>query len=186
MKKILIILSLVLFVIGFASAQSASTQSKPATSTQSPAAQPAAEKPAAEKTKEGKVLYVAVKTVTLKSHTGAFAESKGTLNYGAKVTQVKVEGNFTEVKSADNPLLTGWVTTASLTSKQIVAGGATSTTTAKEVALAGKGFSQEAEKTLSQKKELNYADVDRVEAIKIREKDVESFLKEGELKMGNK
>jgi len=177
MKKILVFLSLILLTIGFASAQSASTQ---------PAAEkPAAEKPA-EKTKDGKVLYIAVKTATLKSGTGAFAESKGTLNYGAKVTQIKVDGSFTEVKSADNPSLTGWVSTASLTSKQIVAGGAASTTTAKEVALAGKGFSQEAEKTLSQKKELNYADVDKVEAIKIREKDVESFLKEGELKMGKK
>jgi hypothetical protein len=176
MKKIFVFLSLTLLVIGFASAQS-------------PAAQPAAEKPATEKKeKEGKVLYVAVKTVTLKSGTGAFAENVkgGTLNYGAKVTQIKVDGSFTEVKSADNPSLTGWVTTVSLTSKQVVAGGAASTTTAKEVALAGKGFSQEAEKTLSQKKELNYADVDKVEAIKVREKDVEKFLKEGDLKLGKK
>jgi hypothetical protein len=172
MKKILVFLCLILLVIGFASAQST--------------AAPATEKPATEKTKDGKVLYVAVKTATLKSSTGAFAESKGTLSYGAKVTQIKVDGNFTEVKSADNPSLTGWVTTSSLTSKQIVAGSTASTTTAKEVALAGKGFSQETEKALSQKKELNYADVDRVEAIKVRERDIEAFLKEGELKMGKK
>jgi hypothetical protein len=176
MKKIFVFLSLTLLVIGFASAQT-------------PAAQPAADKSAAEKKeKEGKAFYVAVKTVTLKTGTGAFAENVkgGTLNYGAKVTQIKVDGNFMEVKSADNPSLTGWVTTASLTTKQIVAGGAASTTTAKEVALAGKGFSQEAEKSLSQKKELNYADVDKVEAIKVREKDIEAFLKEGDLKMGKK
>jgi hypothetical protein len=173
MKKILVFLCLILFVIGFASAQSTTTQ-------------PATEKSAAEKTKDGKLLYVAIKTVTLKSHTGAFADSKGTLSYGAKVTQIKVEGNFTEVKSVDNPSLTGWVSTSSLTSKQIVAGSGASTTSAKEVALAGKGFSQEAEKTLSQKKELNYADVDRVEAIRVREKDIEIFLKEGDLKLGKK
>jgi len=184
MKKILVFLSLSLLVIGFASAQSKQAQTTPAQST---TAQPEAapEKPA-EKTKDGKAFYVAVKTVTLKSSTGAFAESVGTLNYGAKVTQIKVDGNYIEVKSADNPSLTGWVTVASLTTKQIVAGTAASTTTAKEVALAGKGFSQEAEKTLSQKKELNYADVDRVEKIVVREKDIVSFLKEGELKMGNK
>jgi len=175
MKKILVFLSLILLVIGFASAQS-------------PAAQPAADKPAEKKEKDGKAFYVAVKTVTLKTGTGAFAENVkgGTLNYGAKVTQIKVDGNYMEVKSADNPLVTGWVTTASLTAKQVVAGGAASTTTAKEVALAGKGFSQEAEKSLSQKKELNYADVDRVEKIVVREKDVEKFLKEGDLKMGKK
>jgi len=180
MKKILVLLSLVLFVTGFTAAQSTPAQpAQPAQSTQP--AQPATTKP-----KSGKLLYVAVKTITLKSHTGAFAENKGTLNYGAKVTQIKVDGNFTEVVSVDNPSLTGWVSSNSLTSKQIAAGSGTSTTTAKEVALAGKGFSQEAEKTLSQKKELNYADVDRVEAIRIREKDIEKFLKEGDLKMGKK
>ena len=174
MKKIFVLLSLVLFVTGFTAAQSKTTQP----------AQPA--QPATTKTKDGKLLYVAVKTVTLKAHTGAFAGSKGTLNYGAKVTQIKVEGNFTEVKSVDNPSLTGWVSSSSLTSKQLVAGSGASSTTAKEVALAGKGFSQEAEKALSQKKELNYADVDKVEAIVVREKDIIKFLEEGDLKMGKK
>jgi len=183
MKKILVFLSLALFVIGFASAQAKSAQ--PATAKPA-AAQPVAAQPVAEKIKDGKVLYIAVKTATLKSSTSAFAENKGTLSYGTKVMQIKVDGNYTEVRSADNPSLTGWVTTASLTSKQIVAGTAASTTTAKEVALAGKGFSQEAEKTLSQKKELNYADVDRVEAIVVRERDIKKFLEEGELKMGKK
>jgi len=177
MKKILVFLSLSLLVIGLASAQAKAAQPADA---QSADAQPAAEKI------KGKILYVAVKSAVLKDGVGAFAANKGTLSYGAKVVQVKVDGNYTEVKSVDDPTLTGWVTTASLTSKQIVAGTAASTTTAKEVALAGKGFSQEAEKTLSQKKELNYPDVDRVEAIKVREKDIESFLKEGELKMGKK
>jgi len=185
MKKILVFLCLLLLVIGFASAQSAAAQPKPAQPAQPAAAQSKTEK-ITEKMKEGKTLYVAVKTATLKSGIGAFAENKGTLSYGAKVTQIKVEGNFTEVKSVDNPSLTGWLTTASLTSKQIVAGSAASTTTAKEVALAGKGFSQEAEKTLSQKKDLNYADVDRTEAIVVRERDLKKFLEEGDLKMGKK
>jgi len=158
MKRSLFIFSLILFVIGFASAQN----------------------------RAGGTLYVAVKTLTLKSGTGPFDASKGTLKYGDKVTVIKIDGKYAEVASAANPSVTGWTMTANFSTKQIVAGGTTSTASAKEMALAGKGFSQETEKSLkTQKKELNYADVDRTEAIKVHEKDVKKFLEEGKLKMGD-
>jgi len=156
MKRGLFILCLIVIVAGFAAAQSV-----------------------------GNTLYVAVKTLTLKSGTGAFDSNKATLNYGDKVTVVKVDGKFVEVKSEEDPLKTGWTTTANLSKKQIVA-GSTSTATAKEMALAGKGFNQETEKNLkSQKKDLNYADVDKTEAIKVHEKEVKKFLEEGKLKLGD-
>jgi uncharacterized protein YgiM (DUF1202 family) len=155
MKRYLFILCLILFVAGLAAAQSA-----------------------------GSTLYVAVKTLTLKSGTGAFDSNKATLNYGDKVTVVKIDGKYAEIKSDADPLKTGWTMTANLSKKQVVA-GSTSTASAKEMALAGKGFSQETEKNLkSQKKDLNYADVDRTEAIKVNEKEVKKFLEEGQLKAG--
>jgi len=157
MKRGLFIFSLILFVVGFASAQN----------------------------KAGGTMYVAVKTLTLKSGTGAFDANKGTLNYGDKVTVIKVDGKFSEIAGADDPSKTGWTTTVNLSAKQIVV-GTTSTATAKEMALAGKGFSQEAEKNLkTQKKDLNYADVDKTEAIKVHEKEVKKFLEEGKLKIGD-
>jgi uncharacterized protein YgiM (DUF1202 family) len=155
MKRNLFILLLIVFVTGFAAAQSAGT-----------------------------VLYVAVKSLTLKSGTGAFDSNKATLPYGEKVIVVKVEGKYAEVKSEADPLKTGWTLTANLSKKQIVA-GSTSTASAKEMALAGKGFSQETEKNLkSQKKDLNFADVDKTEAIKVHEKEVKKFIEEGKLKVG--
>jgi len=156
MKRGLFILCLIVIVAGFAAAQSA-----------------------------GSTLYVAVKSLTLKSGTGAFDSNKATLNYGDKVTVIKVDGKFVEIKSDADPLKTGWTTTANLSKKQIVA-GSTSTATAKEMALAGKGFNQETEKNLkSQKKDLNFAEVDRTEAIKVSEKEVKRFLEEGKLKLGD-
>jgi len=156
MKRNLFILCLILFVTGLAAAQSA-----------------------------GSTLYVAVKTLTLKSGTGTFDSNKGTLKYGDKVIVIKIDGKYAEIKSDANPAITGWTLTANLSKKQIVA-GSTSTATAKEMALAGKGFSQEVEQSLkSQKKDLNYADVDRTEAIKVYAKDVKKFLEEGKLKMGD-
>jgi len=157
MKKILVFLCLVLFVGGIAAAQAVT----------------------------GGTLYVAVKTVTLKASTGAFSANKGTLNYGEKVTVIRINGKFAEVKSAANSSLTGWTATSNLTAKQVVA-GSSSTASAKEVALAGKGFNQEVENSYkNQKNNLNYVDVDKVETITISEADLKKFLEDGRLKMGD-
>jgi uncharacterized protein YgiM (DUF1202 family) len=156
MKKVLVVFSLILFVTGIVAAQAI----------------------------PGGTLYVAVKTVTLKESTGSFSANKGSLNYGDKVTVVKIDGKFTQIKSVKNPSVTGWTASSNLSVKQVVA-GTSSTATAKEVALAGKGFSQEVEKTYkSQKKNLNYADVDKVEAVTVNENELKKFLEEGRLKMG--
>jgi len=159
MKRRVFIFCLILFVTGLASAQ---------------------------QIKVGSTLYVAVKTLTLKSGTGFFDSNKGTLSYGDKVLVIKIDGKFVEIKSATNESLTGWTAIVNFSTKQITAGSTTSTASAKEVALAGKGFSQEVENTLrTQRSNLNYTDVDRTEAIIVRDRDVKKFLEEGQLKMGD-
>ncbi|MDR2597630.1 MAG: hypothetical protein LBC76_09980 [Treponema sp.] len=132
----------------------------------------------------GGTLYVAVKTVTLKSSTGFFASSKGILNYGDAVTVLQVSGKFVEVRSAANSSLTGWTASANLSAKQIVSGN-TASVSAKETALAGKGFNQDVENAYKTKENLNYADVDKVEATAVREEDLLSFLEEGRLFKGD-
>ena len=155
MKRSLFVICLILFVVGFAAAQSA-----------------------------GSTLFVAVKTLTLKSGTGYFDSNKGTLKYGDKVTVIKTNGKYAEVRSEKNNSITGWTTTTSL-AKRIATGSSNSIST-KELALAGKGFSQETEKSLkSQRTNLNYADVDKTEAIIVRDREVKRFLEEGQLKKGN-
>jgi uncharacterized protein YgiM (DUF1202 family) len=157
MKKILIVFCLVVFVTGFAAAQ----------------------------IRAGGTLYVAVRTVTLKSGTGFFASNRGTLNYGDRVTVIRVDGRFVEVRSAANPSLTGWTASANMSVRQVIA-GTSSTATAREVAMAGKGFNQEVEESFrDQNRTLNYADVDRVEAITVQESVLRRFLEEGRLRLGD-
>jgi len=157
MKKIILFLSLILFIAGLAAAQ----------------------------VRAGGTLYVATKTLDLKSGTGFFASNRGRLNYGDRVTVIRVDGRFVEVRSAANSSVTGWTASANLSARQLIA-GASSTATANEVALAGKGFNQEVEQSYrNQQRNLNYADVDRVEAITVNMDQLRRFLEEGRLAMGD-
>jgi len=156
MKKMLIAFCLILFITGMVSAQ----------------------------VSRGGTLYVAIKTVTLKSSTGFFASNRGTLSYGDRVTVIQVSGRFVEVRSATNSNLTGWTASANLTTRQVVSGN-TSTASAREVALAGKGFNQEVENAYRAGGTLNYADVDIVERITVSETDLRQFLQEGRLLTGD-
>jgi len=157
MKKILIVFCLVLFVTGLAAAQVA----------------------------RGGTLYVSVKNLQLKASTGWFARTNGTLDYGAQVTVIEVNGRFVNVRSAANSNLTGWTASANFSTRQVVS-GTSSTATAREVALAGKGFNSEVENSYrTQQGNLNYADVDRTEAIIVNEDELRRFLETGGLSMGD-
>jgi len=134
---------------------------------------------------KGGTMYVAAKTIELKSSTGFFASAKGTLAYGATVTILQINGKWAEVRSATNSSLSGWTATANLSAKRIVS-GATSGASASEVALAGKGFNQEIENAYKAKGKLNYADVDRTEAQKVSKKDLQDFIVAGHLNQGDK
>ena len=141
MKKAFIVFCLVLFVTGLAAAGGSS-------------------QPASNST-----MYIAVNIAELKSNTGAFANTVGTLNYGTRVTVLQESGRFMQVRSDANPSLSGWTAGANLTAKQIVP-GTTSSATAGEVALAGKGFNKEVETSYrNQHGELNYAAVDLIEKL---------------------
>jgi uncharacterized protein YgiM (DUF1202 family) len=156
MKKIVLVFGLFLLIAGIAAAQAS----------------------------KGGTMYVATKTLAVKSGTGFFAGTKGTLNYGDKVSVLQVSGKYVEVRSAANSSLSGWVATANLSAKQIASGN-TASASAREVALAGKGFNQEVENSYkSSQKNLNYADVDKVETITVSESDLRQFLTEGRLSMG--
>jgi len=156
MKRFFIVFCLVVFVTGLAAAQ----------------------------IRAGGTLFVAVRTVTLKSGTGFFASNRGTLNYGDRVTVIRVDGRFVEVRSATNTSLTGWTASANMSVRQVVATTA-STATAREVAMAGKGFNKDVEDAFrSQNRNLNFADVDRVEAITVQESILRQFLEAGRLRLG--
>jgi hypothetical protein len=132
---------------------------------------------------KGGTLYVSAKSLDLKSSAGAFANTKGSLSYGDQVTVLQVDGKWVEVRSAANPSVNGWTASASLSAKRVVSGNSSSAS-AKEIALAGKGFSQEIESAYKANGKLNYADVDRTEAQTIPEKDMYDFIVAGHLSLG--
>jgi hypothetical protein len=152
MKKKLIVLCMAFFITGFAAAQIG----------------------------PGRTLYVAVKTVELKSSAGLFSSAVATLRYGDQVTATRVNGKLVEVRSAEDPSLTGWAAAVNFSTKRIISETA-ATASEKEIALAGKGFNQELESSYQSKGELNFADVDKVEAITADEAELNRFIEEGRL-----
>jgi len=155
MKKISLMFVLILTVAGFAVAQAS----------------------------KGGTMYVAVKSVTLKSDTKFFSSAREVLNYGDKVIILQINGKNAEVKSAASSAVTGWTAIANLSAKQIVSGNK-NVASAKEVALAGKGFNQEVENAYKAKGNVNYTDVDKVETQSVKEEDLKKFLEDGRLVMG--
>jgi uncharacterized protein YgiM (DUF1202 family) len=155
MKKLIIAISLCLLFTGLAAAQVA----------------------------RGGTLYVATKTTDLKSSTGFFASKRGTLKYGDRVTVLSVNGKWVEVRSVSGSL-SGWTAAANLSAKQVLAGSTTSASSS-EVALAGKGFNQEVENVYKANGDLDYADVDRTEALTVNEAELYGFLEEGRLALGD-
>jgi uncharacterized protein YgiM (DUF1202 family) len=94
----------------------------------------------------GKTMYVTAKTVDLKSSTAFFSDVKGTLEYGDQVVVLQEYGKWAEVKAVEKQNISGWIAILSLTNKRILPTGSASTTaSANELALAGKGFNQEIE-----------------------------------------
>ena len=132
--------------------------------------------------KAGSNAWVSSKTATLKSSTGFFASTRGTLEMGAQVEVLKISGNYAEIKSAANADLSGWTALSNLSARQIVSSG--SGASASEVALAGKGFNQEVEGAYRAEGVLNYADVDLTETITVSQEELYAFITEGRLNTG--
>ena len=128
-------------------------------------------------------MFVAIRTLNLRTSTGFFASTTSTLEYGHEVTVLQTSGDWMEISSVSNPGINGWAKSASLTPRRILPGDETSTV-AREVALAGRGFNQEVENSYMESGELNFADVDRVEAQRVTVNQLRNFLVEGHLSQG--
>ena len=130
----------------------------------------------------GSNAWVASKSIPLKSSTWFFATTRGTLVLGDQVVVLQISGNWAEVRSSKNSSLSGWTQKTNLSARQVVASGASATSS--EVALAGKGFSKEVEDSYKTKGEYNYDDVDKVEANTVSQDDLYKFMVDGRLVTG--
>ena len=132
---------------------------------------------------KGGTLYTATKSVALKSSTGFFANTKGTLEYGDQVSVLQVNGKWVEVSSAARPSVSGWAATANFSARRIT--GSSASASASEVALAGKGFTLGIDGLNSSGNQLNYDAVDKIEAITVSQNELHRFLTDGRLSTGN-
>jgi hypothetical protein len=130
----------------------------------------------------GGTAWISVKTANIKSGTGFFASSRGTMAYADQVTILQVSGNWAEVRSKADSALSGWTALSNLSARRIVASGTGAS--ASEIALAGKGFNQEVENSYKSSGKFNYAEVDKTEAIKVSRDELHKFVTEGRLLTG--
>ncbi|MDR3193139.1 MAG: hypothetical protein LBT87_08755 [Treponema sp.] len=134
----------------------------------------------------GGTVYVNVKTLQLKSGTGFFAGKSGTpLVYGDQAAVLQVKGKWVELQYRGRTVFSGWTNSSNLTAKRVVAAGGTGGASAREVAMAGKGFNEEVENAYKSGGSLNYAGVDATEAITVPESELYSFITEGHLMLGD-
>jgi len=140
---------------------------------------------AAEKFKKGDTVYVTSKTVAMKSGTGAFSKTVDNVSYAEVLKVLSVKGNKVEVQKQAGSRASGWIANGSITKKKIIAAGSKVTASADELALAGKGFSEEAENAYkASNANLDFNAVDAIESIVISEDDMKSFISEGHLAGG--
>lgn len=130
----------------------------------------------------GGTAWVSAKSAALKSSTWFFASTRGNLQMGSQVSVLQVKGNWAEVRAAANSSLSGWTQAGNLSSRRIVSSGTGAS--ASEVALAGKGFNQEVEDAYKAGGSLNYAGVDKTEAIAVSQDELYQFVTEGRLLTG--
>ncbi|MDR2757904.1 MAG: SH3 domain-containing protein [Spirochaetaceae bacterium] len=129
-------------------------------------------------------MYISTKTAQIKSSTGFFAGTRGTLQYGDQVTVLREQGAWAEVRSVSRTPISGWMKSAGLTARRITSGGSSTSASASELALAGKGFNEEVEKSYQDGKGLDYSLIDQMETQTVSEDELYTFLMEGHLLTG--
>jgi len=128
-------------------------------------------------------LSVQVKQSQVRTAPSFMARIIATLQYGDRVYVVSSQGSWTQVFLATAGVK-GWVHTSALTKKKIVlqagASDVNQAATSDELALAGKGFNKKVEGEFkARNRNLDYAGIDRMEAMKVSHSDIQEFLKEG-------
>ena len=136
--------------------------------------------------KSGSKVYISVKSAEIKADKSFFSKTCGNADYGNQFTVIESNEKMTKITANDGSELSGWVSNGSLTSKKIAStGNSKVNASSDELALAGKGFSAEAEKAFkTENAQLNYNAVDKMEKISVSNSELSNFITEGHLNGG--
>lgn len=133
---------------------------------------------------KGKTVYASINEGKLKSSTWFFAGSTGTYKYGDSFKVLEEKGTWIRVQGISNSL-TGWTPASNVTTKKIVATGTGVSASAEEMALAGKGFTEEVEKSYKDEEHLDYTAIDLMETFVVKDEDILKFMQDGRLSTGD-
>jgi len=130
-----------------------------------------------------KTLSVQVKEGQVRSTPSFLGKIIAKPSYGDRVEVIQDRGTWKKVTVRGG--VQGWMHASALTTKQIVlrAGSQDVQTSATggEIALAGKGFSEEVEKQYKNLSHLDYRWVDRMEKFQVTTEQMQAFLKQGDI-----
>ena len=130
-------------------------------------------------------MSVQVKEGVLREKASFLGKPVGSVAYGDRVDVLASQGDWRQVRAASGA--TGWIHGSALDSKRVTLSAASGgdvriAASSDEVALAGKGFSQEIETEYKkQNRSLDYAWVDRMLTFKVSDAEAIRFLQEGGL-----
>ena len=126
--------------------------------------------------------FVSVPHAELRAKASVFASKVAKTAYGEEVVVVKEgEGEkWTMVRKSNG--MSGWIPTTSLSKKKIVSKSALDISP-DELALAGKGFSDEDETAYRKSGSANYEAVDEMEKKSVSEGELKNFLSAGNLNL---
>lgn len=123
-------------------------------------------------------MYVKAQNGVLLAKPSAFAKSVFSLTYGEEVVVSESDDEWALVSIPGNANAKGWIKTVELSKRKL---RTSSSASANEIALAGKGFNAEIENLYSNSENGNYAAVDKVETYAVSQESVLSFIEEGNL-----
>jgi hypothetical protein len=137
-----------------------------------------------------KIMTVQIREGQLRATPSHFGKITAKTYYGDQVTILEEKGNWKRVSVAEGKGQ-GWMHDSALTGKRTVlkAGRSRAGTSVSqdEIALAGKGFSEEVEKEYRKNNaNLDYAWINRMETIRVSPRQMENFVEDGMLVPGNK
>jgi len=135
-----------------------------------------------------KVMSIQVKEGRLRLTPSHLGKIVAKISYGDRVTVFEERGDWKKI-SFSNGKYQGWLHNSALTDKRIVLKAGQSnvgtSVTRDEIALAGKGFSEEVEAQYRKSnKNLDYSWINRMETIKVSTEQMENFIAIGHLADG--
>lgn len=126
-------------------------------------------------------LYVKVREAKVRTEPKQWAPSVASLKYGDRVSVVSEDGAWLKLNN-------GYLHSTAVSERKVILEASKSVNKGgddKDVILAGKGFNKEVENSYAAKnRNLNYGEVDRMERVKVGDRELASFVSEGKLQGG--